>query len=1452
MPQISKVRIVNFTYNDGKRLIADELFDFEAKDKGPLDVLINLENGGGKSVLVQLMMQPVIPRAKVAGRRIESFFKKATDHCFVVLEWRLENSPVRLMTGIAMAASDSGAERDDERGFQVKYYTFLSAYQDYQGEFNITHLPLSKKEDRSFVPASFDTVRALASKSGGRLVRFSSDNNREWEERLAQYGIVQGEWRLIEKLNAGEDGLSKYFGDMKTSDAVIDKLILRSIEDKQHHSASKEDSSLKTMLISHARQYANMQGTIRERDLCKGFLTVLEEMQAHASKLFDSGNELSKSIEHLFAYSDALEREIHGQEEALERIKSEQSELESAITHIRWEQASAAYYECKTALENAQESFQTAENEKSEAEERRKSADKKARLIACAGYYQSLREIESRIDAISREIHRRESDSESGRELAILKYSALTAINAALEQAVPDRDRLQAEFDDGTALLDSIAKELSALSGKITTTATEKGRAEGELNGLTERDDNTVISLGIETVRKIDGTFTDSELTAWQEKTQRQERKTVSEIEKLTSVIASLEARREQIPQETAEVRNQIYDLRRALEDVRRQLGEFKTAEAEMVSICDKYSLPHSFLFTDGVSSYLTEQISHLEASIQDETRKIEATEEEITAADRGTLHIPKLVSDFLDRTGISYISVEKYLLSQQSGGQLSGDKAVELLTGFPYAAYAIIVDEKDIEELEQEAADSWLPAVLPVITAEQLDRLLNGDADSFSAIASFSRDYFLDSVTFSDKLKNELDRQKSRRSQLSERRGEMQKALAAAESFSKYDEKWLERTQKAESETENQISAKESAVQMLERELEEIKQSVSDRRGEADSLNQTLRQIHERLTSFENLMKNLTIEEEYRTALAEKSNELRTLEQTARLREREKRQQEERNHELSGKLTETERIISALNQELTDVADAEEAEIVSGNWQSLTQRYRALLSAQNEKLEQLTKERDDLKKQQSEKKREIEKRKCLPEEYEALYYSEESEIEAEREKASAEASCKKAEMACLTCNRELGKAESDFNSSVKSLEAFGGEPLSANEVGSAFSERIANAEKKLREAKERGETVSSKRVKYIRARDRAENAAEKYDRPANVNIIELAEDYTAQLKELKQHISEMEKEVFDGERLTERLLNTANTEYGAGSADIAAAVSGMRSLLSDKTVRGDRYYSLYEHINANIDITAKRISQIETDLKEFDKTKDDLIRQCFIQGKQLYEGLVQLSDNSKVRIQDKRRPMIKFDNMDQINESAANAAIAAEIEKGTKEIADMLVSPDRKESETDKAAEKIVGSRSLLRKYIGIEKITMRAYKIDRNPDNSGYRTWEQTQVNSSGAEKFVVYFAVILALMAYTRDEFDALDNGKSNGVLVLDNPFGPISSRHVLEPMFAISKHYRIQMICLTDINKSDIVSCFDLVIRAVVKRFALSSREQLTHEGNEQVEHGFYQSDQLKLS
>lgn len=61
---------------------------------------------------------------------------------------------------------------------------------------------------------------------------------------------------------------------------------------------------------------------------------------------------------------------------------------------------------------------------------------------------------------------------------------------------------------------------------------------------------------------------------------------------------------------------------------------------------------------------------------------------------------------------------------------------------------------------------------------------------------------------------------------------------------------------------------------------------------------------------------------------------------------------------------------------------------------------------------------------------------------------------------------------------------------------------------------------------------------------------------------------------------------------------------------------------------------------------------------------------------------------------------------------------------------------------------------------------------------------------------------------------------------------------------EGMFDIAKHFNVQLICLSDINKSDVTSCFECVIKLVIKQQALSNFEIMTHEGNERIEHGYY--------
>ena len=58
--------------------------------------------------------------------------------------------------------------------------------------------------------------------------------------------------------------------------------------------------------------------------------------------------------------------------------------------------------------------------------------------------------------------------------------------------------------------------------------------------------------------------------------------------------------------------------------------------------------------------------------------------------------------------------------------------------------------------------------------------------------------------------------------------------------------------------------------------------------------------------------------------------------------------------------------------------------------------------------------------------------------------------------------------------------------------------------------------------------------------------------------------------------------------------------------------------------------------------------------------------------------------------------------------------------------------------------------------------------------------------------------------------------------------------------------------MQLICLSDINKSEVINCFDCVVKLLIKPQTLSNFEIMTHEGNEKIEHGYYKIMNSQLS
>ena len=93
MPHINRIRVNNVKYNFGTQMYDD----FMLKPFGR-NMLYDLANGGGKSVLMLLMLQTIIPNCTLDEKQpVEKLFRTGDGSQTIhsLIEWRLDPSADR-------------------------------------------------------------------------------------------------------------------------------------------------------------------------------------------------------------------------------------------------------------------------------------------------------------------------------------------------------------------------------------------------------------------------------------------------------------------------------------------------------------------------------------------------------------------------------------------------------------------------------------------------------------------------------------------------------------------------------------------------------------------------------------------------------------------------------------------------------------------------------------------------------------------------------------------------------------------------------------------------------------------------------------------------------------------------------------------------------------------------------------------------------------------------------------------------------------------------------------------------------------------------------------------------------------------------------------------------------------------------------------------------------------
>ena len=130
MPQINRIRVNNVKYNFGTQFYDDFVMRFSCKN-----TIYDLANGGGKSVLMLLLLQNLIPNCTLDEKQpIEKLFRTGSGSSTIhsLVEWKLDSENIKnnykyMLTGFcARKARDE--ENESSQNAAIEYFNYCIFY----------------------------------------------------------------------------------------------------------------------------------------------------------------------------------------------------------------------------------------------------------------------------------------------------------------------------------------------------------------------------------------------------------------------------------------------------------------------------------------------------------------------------------------------------------------------------------------------------------------------------------------------------------------------------------------------------------------------------------------------------------------------------------------------------------------------------------------------------------------------------------------------------------------------------------------------------------------------------------------------------------------------------------------------------------------------------------------------------------------------------------------------------------------------------------------------------------------------------------------------------------------------------------------------------------------------------------------------------------------------------
>ena len=1444
MSKINTIRIVNLHYNHNFNHIDDLIIDCQGAN-----TLINLTNGGGKSTLIQLITALFVHKryrnVNQGGkdRPFGDFFLSGHRPSFIMVEWLKDHNMGKVLTGTMVYRPNNKLDQKD-----LQMLNFIAEY-DEDVPYDLRHLPIiemTSKGEKQPVTYSKGKDLLLRYRKNHKMSVFDMNENfqaRKYFDALDENKIPPKEWEtIIHKINEDESGVTRMFSSCTSSQELLKKVLLPTVEEKLNSDHSYM-SEFQDMCESYVAQCYENAAKIENNKKAALFTTDLAEIQSHVDDYIEKSNRCDQQLGSLLAVKKAVDQRLEALKKELSENAQAIEEIVNQIDDLAYEEMSYKYYLANDDYLQKYEELQSLKAEKEKQEEKSESLKRTIRLLECAkaalrvedanhDYLEAVHESEyAKKDQAPLE---KEHDALGSR----LKDYYQDQISETKEEVLENKEATRAQNEQKKTLernLAQVRKTIRQQEKQITSLETKQK----EYDGLEDKyNRNYQASLK----RRLSGTYEEGLL----ESTQDQVKKSLKDNE----------TKRFDIQDETAKTQVQITRLEKKNQDAQKELVDLHVKDNEVNKLIEKLKQEKEerltilrYLGMESDDVYENEKIlntleDHEHACMEKEEAlmlEIDGLNRQINKLESGhNLIIPDGLKELMDAKDIPYIYGGEWL--KKSNHTKEENEA--LIKAHPFLPYAIILYNKDIRKLEealkgQEAIYSDEP--IPIVSQESLKNLDDHHEGLLYHMGETSfYMLFNDRLLIEEELEKALRSLESKRSDKKRRlhdvredenRAKDQKHTISSQLFSKKEES---RAYKKQEETQKKLAALQKEISETSRKITHLKETLESLRKELVNLEFAYKDLQRQCSDLEDLMDAYRDYLKRRVRLEDYSKENERLESVLSEDEEALEDVQETLQSLSEEAVELKTALHDLQREASVFASYEDHafdESVMMIFDEMYDRFKALdqhLSSKRKDLQERLNERAKRLENEETNLEELESRYHLAaEDYQDMTYSLEKISQATNDREALEVSLKSLETSINEAERTTGSLENRKNTQLRRIESrfAGKEPKERNLIAvrdfKKENEQLHASQGQLEQAKENLET-HQKNFEHMAS------SLEIYHENSHTPVITLEEGFMERQDDLLMRDTAVMKDDYEtlkndkNEQLTSLVdlyyANRAKPEYTEGI--FIKCLNRIGSSLEDAK----------EQDNAQlIAVAMKRITEgfnqfvdaLQATMNMLDREKDDHVEQLYNYAYKLYEEINKIDSHSTITIFDKPTKMMRIvlprwvnETDDDIKQSIYYARV--------KQFYENLIEDSLKVHDQEVIGE----SKKTLHEYVKthLTSETLFASTVDLNDldikiTKVGTQTtivisWQEAATKSSDGETFLTSFIVLASLLYYMRYNDTDLYATKNDGkVLIMDNPFGKASAKHLLKPMMDIARKNNIQLISLTAHDDDTIRSCYD---------------------------------------